>query len=81
LLLKQYSQAIHPDKSKCTFLSVKIELTLVKANGLSWADLQPTDKITQWTTFGVQGRVGTIGGKEIIYAGDSPIIQKCVNIS
>jgi hypothetical protein len=69
-------EEINPEECKISFMSVKIEVTLAKANGLSWAALEATEKIVQWTTFGVQGRVGTIGSKEVIYAGDSPIVNR-----
>jgi len=69
-------EEINPDKSKVSYLSVKLEIILTKANGLSWAALEQTEKILQWTTFGVQGRVGTIGSKEAVYVGDSPIVNR-----
>jgi len=47
-------KSINPEKCRFSILSVKIEVTLAKANGISWASFEATDaKITQWTTFGV----------------------------
>ena len=54
-------------------LSTKIELLLAKANGISWPSLEPCENVTSWTTFGTVGQVGTVGGKEAVVAGDSPI--------
>jgi hypothetical protein len=34
-------------------MGTKVELTLKKANGISWPSLEPTEgPITSWTTFG-----------------------------
>jgi hypothetical protein len=66
-------QPVDPSASKFEILSTKIEIELKKANGLSWASIEPNSSITSWTTFGTSGMVGTVGGKEAIIAGDAPI--------
>ncbi|KAJ3168886.1 hypothetical protein HDU88_001213 [Geranomyces variabilis] len=64
------AQPIDPAASKFEILSTKIELVLKKANGISWASIEPNDDITSWTTFGTTGGVGTIGAKDALVAGD-----------
>lgn len=69
-------QPILPNESKYEILSTKIEITLVKANGISWAALEKSssnEQLKSWTTFGTVGGVGTVGGKEAILAKDSPL--------
>ncbi|CAO3625890.1 unnamed protein product [Cunninghamella echinulata] len=58
---------IDPDTSKFTVLSTKVEINLVKTNGVSWAALEPTKDVKTWTTFGVKtgGTGGTVGSKEV----------------
>ena len=47
--------------------SVQVELNLKKSNGRSWTVLEKTSNLGGLQlTFGVGGRTGTIGGKEII---------------
>ncbi|OMJ07199.1 hypothetical protein AYI70_g12355 [Smittium culicis] len=43
---------IDPANSSYKALSTKVELILKKANNVNWPALNPTDKITTWTTFG-----------------------------
>lgn len=40
---------------------------------MSWASLEPNSNVTTWTTFGVEGTVGTIGSKQMHYNADSPL--------
>ncbi len=61
------------NESTFEILSTKVEISLKKANGLSWVGIEPTDKVTSWTTFGTTGSVGTVGGKEAIVAQDAPL--------
>ena len=72
----QLFQPILP--SSCTFqvLGSKIEICLVKGNGFSWPSLEVLPQGSQgssWTTFGVSGKTGTVGGKNAIIAGDAPL--------
>ncbi|KAI9100679.1 HSP20-like chaperone [Phlyctochytrium arcticum] len=67
------SQPIDPAASKYEMLSTKIEVVLRKANGISWATIEPKDNVRSWTTFGTQGGVGTIGGKQAVVAADAPL--------
>lgn len=46
------SQPIDPAMSKYEVLSTKIELVLKKANGLSWATIEPAANLVSFTTFG-----------------------------
>lgn len=47
--------------------SCQVELTLKKADTRSWALLEKTDQqVPIAYTFGVGGRTGTIGSKEIV---------------
>ncbi|PPQ77512.1 hypothetical protein CVT25_011309 [Psilocybe cyanescens] len=58
------------DPSSCTFkvFGTKVELTLQKSDARSWTVLEKTDRDLGpiSLTFGVGGRTGTVGGKEII---------------
>jgi hypothetical protein len=66
-------QPINPLQSAFKILSSKIEIVLKKANGISWAAINPKN-VTSWTTFGLQGGIGgTVGSKEAIIAGDAPL--------
>jgi hypothetical protein len=65
-------QPIDPQQSAFEFLSTKLEIKLKKANGISWAAIEPTT-VKTWTTFGLQGTKGTVGSKEAIIAGDAPL--------
>ena len=50
------------------FFFVQVELNLKKSNGRSWTLLEKTTRDLGGfqLTFGVGGRTGTVGGKEII---------------
>lgn len=60
--------AIDPNTSSFRVLGTKVELNLKKSDGRSWTLLEKTthDLGGFQLTFGVGGRTGTIGGKEII---------------
>ncbi|KAK9461139.1 uncharacterized protein V1516DRAFT_675105 [Lipomyces oligophaga] len=62
---------IDPEKSKYKIMGTKVELSLVKANGLSWSGLRAGESGAGMIRFGVSGRTGTIGGKEIVYRNQS----------
>lgn len=62
---------IIPEKSKYKIMGTKVELTLAKGNGLSWSGLRAGEAGAGMIRFGVSGRTGTIGGKEIIYRDQS----------
>ncbi|KAI3642826.1 hypothetical protein MP228_012381 [Amoeboaphelidium protococcarum] len=68
-------QPIVAAECQCHVMSTKIEVTLRKANGISWPQLEKTDApITTWTTFGITGRTGTVGSKEMQVSNDSPLL-------
>ncbi|KAI3632274.1 hypothetical protein MIR68_009380 [Amoeboaphelidium protococcarum] len=68
-------QPIVAAECQCRVMSTKIEVTLRKANGISWPQLEKTDApITTWTTFGITGRTGTVGSKEMQVSNDSPLL-------
>jgi hypothetical protein len=48
-------QPIMPHESSFEVLSTKVEIILKKANGLSWASIEPNSNVTSWTTFGTRG--------------------------
>jgi len=52
-----------------------VELTLSKADTRSWLLLEKTDQPTGGysLTFGVGGRTGTIGGKELILSEENKL--------
>jgi len=60
--------AIDPDTSSFRVLGTKVELNLRKSDGRSWTLLEKTTRDLGGfqLTFGVGGRTGTIGGKEIV---------------
>ncbi|KAI9487729.1 MAG: chord-domain-containing protein [Benjaminiella poitrasii] len=64
---------IDPAASKFEALSTKVEINLKKTSGVSWASLEPTENVTSWTTFGVSGGGGTVGGTQMYYNADSPL--------
>ncbi|KAL1920777.1 uncharacterized protein VTP21DRAFT_11412 [Calcarisporiella thermophila] len=66
-------EPIDPEQSKYEVLTTKVELKLKKTSGISWPSLEPTENITSYTTFGLTGTSGTVGGKEMHIAGDVPI--------
>ncbi|KAI0082772.1 chord-domain-containing protein [Panus rudis PR-1116 ss-1] len=58
---------IVPEASSYKFYGAKIDLTLQKQDTRSWTVLEKTDRqLPVSLTFGVGGRTGTIGAKEII---------------
>jgi len=59
---------IIPDKSQVTIKGTKVELVLKKKDNRSWNMLEQTDKevATPSLTFGVGGRTGTIGGRNLV---------------
>jgi hypothetical protein len=64
---------IKPEASTFRILGTKVEITLVKADGRSWPSLEAAagkQAFTPQITFGVQGRTGTVGSKDMIYNGD-----------
>ena len=69
-------QPVVAEECKYKVMSTKIEVVLRKSNGISWPTIEPTNQITSWTTFGTTGRVGTIGGRDIVLAEDSPLLKK-----
>ncbi|KAI9164265.1 hypothetical protein H9P43_008094 [Blastocladiella emersonii ATCC 22665] len=68
---------IDPERSTFEVLGTKVEVILHKATSISWPTLEAQDgdvPVSMWTTFGATGsKVGTIGAKEMDYAGDAPI--------
>jgi hypothetical protein len=61
---------IDAEKSNFKIMGTKVEMTLLKADGRSWPALETGGKETSQITFGVQGRTGSVGAKEMIYRGD-----------
>ncbi|AAW42582.1 hypothetical protein CNBC0890 [Cryptococcus deneoformans B-3501A] len=66
---------IDPNVSSYRILSTKVEITLVKPKPASWPVLELPPAGTELPpgyalTFGVSGRTGTIGGKEIVLAAE-----------
>ncbi|KAK7693675.1 hypothetical protein QCA50_003245 [Cerrena zonata] len=58
---------VDPTESSFKYFGTKVELTLKKADTRSWALLEKTDQqVPIAYTFGVGGRTGTIGSKEIV---------------
>ncbi|EKM55469.1 uncharacterized protein PHACADRAFT_94710 [Phanerochaete carnosa HHB-10118-sp] len=58
---------IDPEASSYKYYGTKVELILRKADNRSWAVLEKTDRTLPISfTFGVGGRTGTIGAKELI---------------
>jgi hypothetical protein len=67
-------QPIKPEESKFSVLSTKVEIVFIKANGISWAAIEPKSGVTNFTTFGIQGNTtGTVGSKEAVMRNDVPI--------
>lgn len=52
-------QPIEPVGSSFEVLGTKVEITMKKANGISWATLEPSEGAKCWTTFGTTGGAGT----------------------
>ena len=67
----QLFQPIDPEHCQYKVMGTKVELSLKKANGISWASLEPSENVAAWTTFGVTGHTGTVGMcmEEIIEGG------------
>lgn len=68
-------QTIDPEQSKYNALTTKVEISMKKTSGVSWATLEPSDA-KSWTTFGVTGGGGSVGAKEMMYTSDSPLHLK-----
>ncbi|KAF9104851.1 hypothetical protein BGX27_009923 [Mortierella sp. AM989] len=66
-------QPIDPDGSSFEVLGTKVEITMKKGNGISWATLEPSEGAKCWTTFGTTGGAGTVGSKVMHLATDSPL--------
>ncbi|KAF9330254.1 hypothetical protein BG006_006801 [Podila minutissima] len=66
-------QPIEPVGSSFEVLGTKVEITMKKANGISWATLEPSEGAKCWTTFGTTGGAGTVGSKVMHLATDSPL--------
>jgi CS domain len=49
-------EEIDPEKSKYEVLSMKLEITMKKANGTSWPVLRPDPNVTEKIKFGVDSR-------------------------
>lgn len=68
---------IDAESSSYRILGTKVEVTLAKGDGRSWPALEASEAPqtvgkygASQITFGVQGRTGTVGAKEMVYAGD-----------
>jgi len=59
---------VDPTASSFTFFGTKVEIRLKKRDGRSWALLEKTDRDLGPVslTFGVTGRTGTVGAKELV---------------
>ncbi|KAF9928156.1 hypothetical protein FBU30_002612 [Linnemannia zychae] len=66
-------QPIEPAASTFEVLGTKVEIVMKKANGISWATLEPSEGAKCWTTFGTTGGSGTVGSKVMHLATDSPL--------
>ncbi|KAF9915835.1 hypothetical protein BX616_005255 [Lobosporangium transversale] len=66
-------QPIDPSGSSFEVLGTKVEITMKKGNGISWATLEPSEGAKCWTTFGTTGGAGTVGSKVMHLATDSPL--------
>ncbi|PLW51530.1 hypothetical protein PCASD_00367 [Puccinia coronata f. sp. avenae] len=58
--------SIDPDQSTYKILSTKCEMVLIKSDGRSWSNLEKGDSFVGTVTFGVGGRTGTVGAKQIV---------------
>ncbi|KAI9622731.1 hypothetical protein H4Q26_015013 [Puccinia striiformis f. sp. tritici PST-130] len=56
---------IDPAQSTYKILTTKCEMVLIKSDGRSWSNLEKGDSFVGTVTFGVGGRTGTVGAKEI----------------
>ena len=66
-------QSIDTEKSKYEVLGTKIEIVLKKTNGISWPSVEPSSGVKTWTTFGIHGKTGTVGSKEMLLSQDAPL--------
>ncbi|KAG0264735.1 hypothetical protein BG011_006165 [Mortierella polycephala] len=66
-------QPIEPAGSSFEVMGTKVEITMKKGNGISWATLEPSEGAKCWTTFGTTGGAGTVGSKIMHLATDSPL--------
>lgn len=66
-------QPVEPEACQYKVMGTKVEIQLKKANGISWAALEPAEGLCSWTTFGTTGRTGTVGSKEMVKSEDSPL--------
>jgi len=59
---------VDPTASSYTVFGTKVEIRLKKRDGRSWTLLEKTDRALGPVsfTFGVTGRTGTIGAKELV---------------
>ncbi|KAI7959852.1 hypothetical protein MJO29_004920, partial [Puccinia striiformis f. sp. tritici] len=57
---------IGPAQSTYKILTTKCEMVLIKSDGRSWSNLEKGDLFVGTVTFGVGGRIGTAGAKEIV---------------
>ncbi|KAH9454074.1 hypothetical protein MJO29_007027 [Puccinia striiformis f. sp. tritici] len=57
---------IDPAQSTYKILTTKCEMVLIKSDGRSWSNLEKGDSFVGTVTFGVGGRTGTVGAKEIV---------------
>ncbi|KAK9474463.1 HSP20-like chaperone [Dipodascopsis tothii] len=62
---------IDPAASTYRIMGTKVEITLAKASGTSWGGLRKGEQGAGMIRFGVSGRTGTVGGKEIVYRDQS----------
>ncbi|KAF9938274.1 hypothetical protein BGZ65_000119, partial [Modicella reniformis] len=66
-------QPIEPSGSSFEVLGTKVEITMKKANGISWATLEPSEGNKSWTTFGTTKGSGTVGSRVMHLSTDSPL--------
>eukprot|EP00158_Paraphelidium_tribonemae_P003390 Partr_v1_DN26091_c1_g1_i1_m390 putative CHORD len=69
-------QPIDTSSSSYKVMGTKIEVVLKKSNGISWPSIEPNENLKSWTTFGITGKTGTVGGKEMHLSNDSPLLAK-----
>ncbi|ODV91281.1 hypothetical protein CANCADRAFT_2993 [Tortispora caseinolytica NRRL Y-17796] len=58
---------ITPDSCTYNFTPNKVDITLTKANGISWSGLRKGETGAGMIRFGVGGRTGTVGAKSYVY--------------
>ncbi|KAI8360411.1 chord-domain-containing protein [Mortierella sp. GBAus27b] len=74
--IKHESSENSNDTSTFRIAVPKVEITMRKANGISWATLEPSEGVKSWTTFGTNGGGGTVGSQVMHLATDSPLYAK-----